>query len=56
MSQSGSPICSPISGYPGDLNQVWTNLITNAIPAMDEGCPKARKVLLTGQAGHEDTI
>jgi signal transduction histidine kinase len=26
----------PISGYPGDLNQVWTNLITNAIQAMDE--------------------
>lgn len=24
-----------ISGYPGDLNQVWTNLITNAIQAMD---------------------
>ncbi|MCP3996395.1 MAG: cyclic nucleotide-binding domain-containing protein [bacterium] len=26
----------PISGHPGDLNQVWTNLITNAIQAMDE--------------------
>jgi signal transduction histidine kinase len=26
----------PITGYPGDLNQVWTNLITNAIHAMDE--------------------
>ena len=25
-----------ITGYPGDLNQVWTNLITNAIQAMDE--------------------
>jgi signal transduction histidine kinase len=25
-----------ISGHPGDLNQVWTNLITNAIQAMDE--------------------
>ena len=25
-----------ISGYPGDLNQVWTNLITNAIQAMEE--------------------
>ncbi|MDJ0923106.1 MAG: ATP-binding protein [Acidimicrobiia bacterium] len=25
-----------ISGYPGDLNQVWTNLISNAIHAMDE--------------------
>lgn len=26
----------PITGHPGDLNQVWTNLITNAIQAMDE--------------------
>lgn len=25
-----------ITGYPGDLNQVWTNLISNAIQAMDE--------------------
>jgi signal transduction histidine kinase len=25
-----------ISGHPGDLNQVWTNLITNSIQAMDE--------------------
>ena len=25
-----------IAGFPGDLNQVWTNLITNAIQAMDE--------------------
>ncbi|NNG15839.1 MAG: GHKL domain-containing protein, partial [Gemmatimonadales bacterium] len=25
-----------VTGYPGDLNQVWTNLITNAIQAMDE--------------------
>lgn len=25
-----------IDGYPGELNQVWTNLITNAIHAMDE--------------------
>ena len=30
------PNLPPISGYPGDLNQVWTNLITNAIQAMDE--------------------
>lgn len=25
-----------IDGFPGELNQVWTNLITNAIQAMDE--------------------
>jgi len=25
-----------VDGYPGDLNQVWTNLITNAIQAMDQ--------------------
>ena len=30
------PGIPPISGYPGDLNQVWTNLITNAIQAMGE--------------------
>jgi len=30
------PDTPPISGSPGDLNQVWTNLITNAIQAMDE--------------------
>ena len=30
------PDIPPISGYPGDLNQVWTNLITNAIQAMGE--------------------
>jgi signal transduction histidine kinase len=26
-----------VSGYPGELNQVWTNLIDNAIDAMDDG-------------------
>lgn len=26
-----------IQGFPGELNQVWTNLIDNAIDAMDEG-------------------
>ena len=26
-----------VPGYPGELNQVWTNLIDNAIDAMDEG-------------------
>ena len=25
-----------VTGHPGDLNQVWTNLITNAIQAMDQ--------------------
>ena len=29
-----------IDGYPGELNQVWTNLITNAIQAMDEANAK----------------
>jgi len=27
----------PIDGFPGELNQVWTNLIDNAIDAMDAG-------------------
>jgi signal transduction histidine kinase len=26
-----------INGYPGELNQVWTNLLDNAIDAMDKG-------------------
>jgi signal transduction histidine kinase len=26
-----------VEGYPGELNQVWTNLIDNAIDAMDDG-------------------
>lgn len=26
-----------ISAYPGELNQVWTNLVSNAIDAMDHG-------------------
>lgn len=38
-----------VSGYPGDLNQVWTNLISNAIQAMDEG--NAR---LTIEVGTDD--
>ncbi|MDQ4098087.1 MAG: ATP-binding protein, partial [Actinomycetota bacterium] len=27
----------PVPGYPGELNQVWTNLIDNAIEAMEGG-------------------
>jgi len=27
----------PVSGYPGELNQVWTNLLDNAIDAAPEG-------------------
>jgi len=26
-----------IKGYPGELNQIWTNLIVNALDAMDQG-------------------
>jgi signal transduction histidine kinase len=26
-----------VSGWPGELNQVWTNLIDNAVDAMDDG-------------------
>ena len=25
----------PVPGYAGELNQVWTNLIVNALDAMD---------------------
>ena len=30
-----APTCPRIEAYPGELNQVWTNLIDNAIDAMD---------------------
>jgi signal transduction histidine kinase len=26
-----------VAGYPGELNQVWTNLIDNALDAMEDG-------------------
>ena len=28
---------APVAGYPGELNQVWTNLIDNAVDAVAEG-------------------
>ncbi|WP_415947800.1 ATP-binding protein [Streptomyces sp. KLOTTS4A1] len=30
-----APDLPPLTGYPGELNQVWTNLIDNAVDAMD---------------------
>jgi signal transduction histidine kinase len=41
----------PVPGYPGELNQVWTNLIDNAIEAM-EGTGRLR--LRTARDG--DTV
>ncbi|MDJ0953631.1 MAG: ATP-binding protein [Acidimicrobiia bacterium] len=43
-----------ISGYPGDLNQVWTNLVTNAIQAMDED--GARLMIEVGTEGDDVAI
>ena len=43
-----------ISGYPGDLNQVWTNLITNAIQAMDED--DARLSIAVTAAGNDVSV
>ena len=34
------PSLTHISGYPGELNQIWTNLIDNALDAMDGGAEK----------------
>ena len=31
------PDLPPVSGFPGELNQVWTNLIDNALDAMPQG-------------------
>ncbi|MDJ0497037.1 MAG: ATP-binding protein [Acidimicrobiia bacterium] len=41
-----------ISGYPGDLNQVWTNLITNAIQAMDQDDPRLSVEVLRTEEGN----
>ena len=39
----------PIPGYPAELNQVWTNLIDNAVSAMDgHGTLGARRATMTG--------
>jgi signal transduction histidine kinase len=40
-----------ISGYPSELNQVWTNLITNAIQAMDQDDAYLSVVVDTGHRG-----
>ena len=32
-----APICRRCPAYPGELNQVWTNLIDNALQAMPDG-------------------
>ncbi len=40
-----------ITGHPGDLNQVWTNLITNAIQAMDETDARLSIEVETTKAG-----
>jgi signal transduction histidine kinase len=29
------PALPPVPGFPGELNQVWTNLVDNAVAAMD---------------------
>lgn len=38
----------PVLGYPGELNQVWTNLIENAADAMEEGGELAVRVYAEG--------
>ncbi|RIV18704.1 GHKL domain-containing protein [Fibrisoma montanum] len=38
-----------ICGYPGELNQVWTNLIDNAIDALPDG----GKLMITGEIDRE---
>ncbi len=41
-----------IAGFPGDLNQVWTNLITNAIHAMDETDAHLKIDVTSAEDGH----
>lgn len=40
-----------VSGYPAELNQVWTNLVRNAIDAMSDGCDES---VLTVRVSCED--
>lgn len=42
-----------VTGYPGDLNQVWTNLISNAIQAMDQG---AARLIIEIAPTEEDNV
>ncbi|HEX3387603.1 MAG TPA: ATP-binding protein [Streptosporangiaceae bacterium] len=42
----------PIGAYPGELNQVWTNLIDNALDAMNG----SGTLQLVTRAGHDDII
>jgi signal transduction histidine kinase len=37
VERSYDPALAPVPVYPGELNQVWTNLIDNAVDAMEAG-------------------
>jgi signal transduction histidine kinase len=54
------PEAPPISAYGSELNQVWTELIENALEAMaassDDGLPRGTLRLKTGQLGEAVTI
>ena len=46
-----------LEAYPGELNQVWTNLITNALDAMgDAGTLRVSTRLATDDDGHEAVV
>ncbi len=50
VERSYAPELPELEGYPGELNQVWTNLIDNALDAMDgDGILRVRTGVVDGQ-------
>jgi signal transduction histidine kinase len=46
-----APGLAPVTGYPSELNQVWTNLIDNAVDAMDGAGTLTLRVHQEGEDG-----
>jgi signal transduction histidine kinase len=46
------PDVALVEGYPGELNQVWTNLIDNAVDAMDA----AGTLTVTARSDHDEVV
>ncbi|CAA9558908.1 MAG: sensor histidine kinase [uncultured Thermomicrobiales bacterium] len=51
VTREDDPDVPRIPAYPGELNQVWTNLLDNAIDALGEGGPGGRITVRTAREG-----